>query len=362
MTPGATPRIVFRADASLEIGTGHVMRCLALADELRRRDAACEFVCRELPGHRADEIRHRGFDVHVLPPPTNPHGWLGVPAALDEMETRAALGDRPVDALVVDHYGLDAAWEAALRPAVNRIMVIDDLADRPHECDVLLDQNLGRLPGDYEGRVPAWCTLLCGAEFALLRPEFAALRPRSLERRDGGGLRSILVTLGGIDKDNATGRVLAVLGGADLPQQLVVTVVMGSRAPWLENVQAQVAELPFRAEVVVDVDDMAQRMAASDFAIGAAGTTSWERCCMGLPSALAVLADNQAFLCRELAAAGAAFDLGAPEVIEQTLPPILVRITSEPTALGTMSAAAAAVCDGRGTTRVADALLGGRGE
>jgi UDP-2,4-diacetamido-2,4,6-trideoxy-beta-L-altropyranose hydrolase len=362
MTADGKPRIVFRADASLDIGTGHVMRCLALAEELRRRGADCEFACRELPGHRIDEIRRRGFEAHVLPAPTHAEGWLSVPVALDVMETRAVCGDRRVDWLVVDHYGIDAAWERPLRPAVAGIMVIDDLADRPHDCELLLDQNLGRAPGEYGGLVPAHCELLCGPAFALLRPEFSELRPRSLERRADGTLARILVSMGGIDKDNATGRVLEALGACGLPGDVVVTVVMGGRAPWLEQVRQQAAALPFKAEVVVDVVDMAERMAASDFAIGAAGSTSWERCCMGLPSALVVLADNQAHICRELAAAGAAFDLGAPDDIARTLPPVLAGLMRDSAALATMSKAAAAICDGRGTARVADALFAGRGE
>jgi spore coat polysaccharide biosynthesis predicted glycosyltransferase SpsG len=198
----------------------------------------------------------------------------------------------------------------------------------------------------------------------LLRPEFAALRPRSLARRAGGEPARILVTMGGIDKDNATGLVLEALGACGLPAHVAVTVVMGSRAPGLAQVRTQATRLPFPVEIAVDVNDMAERMAASDFAIGAAGSTSWERCCMGLPSALVVLADNQAKVCRELVAAGAAFELGAPGDIARTLPPILATITHEPATLQKMSAAAAATCDGRGAQRVADALLadGGRGE
>jgi UDP-2,4-diacetamido-2,4,6-trideoxy-beta-L-altropyranose hydrolase len=338
------------------------MRCLALADELRRRGADCEFVCRELPAHRIEEIRRHGFEVRVLPAPMHREGWLGVPAELDVVETRAACGDRPVDWLVVDHYGIDAAWERPLRRAARKIMAIDDLADRPHDCELLLDQNLGRAPDDYAGWVPARCEPMCGPGFALLRPEFSELRPRSLERRADGALARILVTMGGIDKDDATGRVLEGLGACGLPGDVAVTVVMGARAPWLEQVRQRAAALPFEVEVVVDVADMAERMVASDFAIGAAGSTSWERCCMGLPSALVVLADNQAHICRELAAAGAAFDLGAPDDVARTLPPVLACCMRDPAGLATMSSEAAAICDGRGTARVADALLAGRGE
>ena len=329
MSAASAPRVIFRADASPEIGSGHVMRCQALAEALRARGAVCEF----------------NGDWPHFKNGANPHF------------------------LVVDHYGLDRRWEEAQRAAVDRIMVIDDLADRPHDCDLLLDQNLGSTPADYEGLVPADCELLCGPEFALLRPEFARLRQRSLEGRAGRPLSNILVSMGGADKDNATGRVLDALGdwasGSNLPGDLAVTVVMGSMAPWIEQVRAQAEKLQSSAgliiEVAVDVADMAERMAASDFAIGAAGGTSWERCCMGLPSALAVLADNQAKPCRELVAAGAAFALGAPGDIIETLPPLLDTLMHEPARLAEMSAAAAAICDGRGAERVAARLLAEHG-
>ncbi|NGX17174.1 UDP-2,4-diacetamido-2,4,6-trideoxy-beta-L-altropyranose hydrolase [Wenzhouxiangella sp. XN24] len=346
MSPGSTPRIVFRADASLEIGTGHVMRCLTLADVLRERGASCEFVCRALPGDRIEEIRRRGFDVRAGDEP------------------RAA-GSPRADWLVVDHYGLDRDWEQSLRSAADRIMVIDDLADRPHDCDLLLDQNLGSTPGDYDRLVPLGCELLCGPKFALLRPEFAALRADGLEqrraRRAGSPVTRVLVSMGGVDRDNATGRVLEVLGAATLRGEVEVTVVMGGAAPWIGQVRAQAEVLPFPVEVAVDVGDMAVRMAASDFSIGAAGSTSWERCCMGLPSALVVLADNQVKLCRELVGAGAAFALGGPEEVAATLPPVLGTIWTEPQRLADMSAAAAAICDGLGTRRVADRLLATHG-
>lgn len=393
MTPGASPRVVFRADASLDIGTGHVMRCLTLADALRERGARCEFICRALPGHRIDEIRRRGFAVSVLHdadtgshearPPDAAAGygrWLGVPVVTDAHQSLAAL-EHSVDWLVVDHYALDRDWEQAVRPAADRIMVIDDLADRPHDCELLLDQNLGSVATDYVGLVPEDCEVLCGPRFALLRPEFARQRAVSLENRAGRRLSRVLVSMGGVDQDNATGQVLDALGtgafprGADKPAlgagnpppdagnpspDVTVTVIMGQAAPWLHQVRAQAEALPFPVEIAVEVADMAARMAASDFAIGAAGSTSWERCCMGLPSALVVLADNQAKLCRELAQAGAAVALGSVGDVARTLPPVLDMIRREPRRLAEMSAAAARICDGQGASRIADHLLGHR--
>jgi UDP-2,4-diacetamido-2,4,6-trideoxy-beta-L-altropyranose hydrolase len=376
MNSGATPRIVFRTDASLEIGTGHVMRCLTLAETLRARGAACAFVCRELPGHRIDEVRRRGFDTRVLAPdePDAPGAnaesagygrWLGVAPQVDAAATLQVLREGSVDWLVVDHYALDHEWEHALRPAADRVLVIDDLADRRHDCDLLLDQNLGSTSGDYRGLVPDGCALLCGPEFALLRPEFAQLRARSLADRASRTLARILVSMGGVDQANATGQVLDALAAGNLPPGTEVTIIMGSAAPWLGQVRAQAEQLrsarDLEVEIAVDVADMAARMAASDFAIGAAGSTSWERCCMGLPAALVVLADNQARLCRELAAAGAAFELGTPGDIARTLPPVLDTIAQEPGRLADMSVAAAAICDGHGAEKVARAMLGAAG-
>ncbi len=363
-------RAVFRVDASIDIGTGHVMRCLTLAEELRRRGAECEFICRALPGHRSEAIRQRGFPVHVLRRPEDESqgegaatgrgaysSWLGVSPDVDAAETLAALGSHPVDWLVVDHYALDASWERKLRPAARNIMVIDDLADRSHDCELLLDQNLGHEPADYDGLVPSHCERLCGPRFALLRPEFARLRPTSLSRRAEGRLRRILITMGGVDKDNATGVVLEALAASELSNNVSVMVIMGSSSPSLDRVRRQAGTMLFQVDIAVDVDDMPERMAASDFAIGAAGSTSWERCCLGLPSALVAIADNQLSACRALASAGAAFDLGRPDNMAAVLPPLYSTIRSEPHVLQSMACAAAAICDGLGVALTSNALF-----
>ncbi len=149
-------RVVFRADASLNIGSGHVMRCLTLANALRESGASCFFVCREHPGNLLELIREQGFEAIGLPLPKTfeslhgKHsssrltyaGWLGDSWQRDAEQTLAALNGELADWLVVDHYALDSAWEESLRPACRRLLVIDDLADRDHRCDLLLDQNL----------------------------------------------------------------------------------------------------------------------------------------------------------------------------------------------------------------------------
>lgn len=368
-------RVAIRTDASLQIGTGHVMRCLTLADALRAAGATCIFVCRSHPGNLLELIRSRGFDVRTLetlPCATwrdegdergeaNHADWLGASWTEDARQTREVIGARPVDWLIVDHYALDARWERALRPSCLRLLVIDDIADRPHDCDLLLDQNLGRQPEDYEKLVPAPCLILAGPRYALLRSEFAALRPYSLQRRQAQpAVRQLLITMGGVDQPNATGQVLQALRTCALPADCRITVVMGLTAPWLQNVRELAAQMLWPTVVVVNVNDMAQRMADSDLAIGAAGSTSWERCCLGLPTLMVVLADNQRGIASALKQTGAVVELGltSPARFAAQLTDAILQLVNNPDALGSLSLAAANVTDGCGTVLMAAQILG----
>jgi UDP-2,4-diacetamido-2,4,6-trideoxy-beta-L-altropyranose hydrolase len=294
--------IAFRTDASLQMGTGHVMRCLTLADALVVRGATSTFICRPHPGHLMELIHQRGHAVIALAPaeddftaPTVPtHApWLGTDWASDAEQTRQALGGQVVDWLVVDHYALDGRWEKALRPRTRRIFIIDDLADRPHDSDLLLDQNLGRQAQDYAGLLSPHTQTIIGPAYALLRPEFAQWRERSLLRRKKPQLKNLLITMGGVDQGNATGQVLDALKSYDLPADLRITVVMGPHAPWLAHVQNQAASMPRKTQVLAGVSNMAQWMAESDLCIGAAGGSAWERCALGLPTLVLILAANQ---------------------------------------------------------------------
>lgn len=368
--------VVFRTDASLQIGTGHVMRCLALADALAAQGARCRFVGRAHAGHLLDVVKARGHEALALPleplpplaataaptqPPLAHASWLGGDQDADARATLVALAGSGVDWLVVDHYALDATWERGLRAAYRRLLVIDDLADRDHDCELLLDQNLGRRAADYAARVPAHARVLAGPRYALLRPQFAARREASLARRrsSAGPVRHLLVSLGGVDRDNATGAVLKALCAAPeaLPADCAVTVVMGARAPWLDDVRAVAARLPWPTDVRVAVDDMAALMTDSDLAVGAAGSTAWERCCLGLPALLLVLADNQRSGARALDEAGAAYLLDPQQQMEVSLPAALAHM-SGCNVLARMSRAAAGLCDGAGARRVLEAMLG----
>lgn len=367
-------KVFFRADASLHIGTGHVMRCLTLADALAARGAHCQFICCTHEGNLIDYIRQRGFRVHVLPllpsnesvadfshtsgvnaEPAHSH-WLGASQAQDAVASALILAPHQPDWLIVDHYALDVRWEQAQMPYSRRLMVIDDLADRPHVCDLLLDQTFGRNAADYRPLVPSQCQLLCGSSYALLRPEFAALRPYSLQRRTQSQLRKLLINLGGVDKDNVTSQVLIALRASPLPIDCEITVVMGTTAPWLKQVQQQAQAMFWPTSVLVGVSNMAQLMADSDLAIGAAGATSWERCCLGLPTIMLVLASNQQQVAQALEWGEAAKIIHSTQDIASFLPRLLSEVLEQSAALETMSRCAAKIVNGEGLTSIVHVL------
>jgi len=355
--------VVFRVDASVQIGTGHVMRCLTLADELRHQGHQCRFISRDHQGHLGEFIASKGFAFDLLSIPevanidcrdggdTAHADWLGVTWQVDVEQTLLVLESIEVDWLVVDHYALDARWEKQLAVVVKRILAIDDLADRNHECDLLLDQNLGRQEADYDQRVPADCERLIGPRYALLRPEFALRRKASLHRRVKPQLKRILISLGGVDANNTSGKVLNALSDSALPVDTELDIIMGATSPHLVAVQNQAAQLPFQATVNVNVNDMAERMCRADISIGAAGSTSWERCCLGLPSIMVILAENQRAIGNALEQNGCAH-LIVENRIADDLGPLLSSLMKSGAELEKLANNAMRVCDGEGCSRL----------
>ena len=338
------------------------MRCLTLAEALREGGAHCRFICRSHPGNLTNEIKQRGFGVAELPydgkwtgaDTTQPvhTAWLGEDWETDAEQSKVGAGGTAADWLIVDHYALDVRWERAMAPLYRKLMVIDDLADRPHACDLLLDQTFGRNAMDYLSLVPADCHLLCGSQYAMLRPEFAALRTQSLQRRAQPVLRELLITMGGVDKYNATGQVLQALRTCLLPTDCQITVIMGATAPWLDEVQKQAQNMPWQTRVLVGVSHMAQLMADCDLAIGAAGATSWERCCLGVPTIMLVLAENQCKVAQALERSGAAKSVKLCQNATTQLMELLLRLIHDPAQLLQMSECAASIVDGSGVNAV----------
>ena len=334
-------KIVFRVDASIQMGAGHVMRCLTLADALKNQGAECFFICREHSGNLIKLIAQRGHHVDSLPyseksPQTKQNqkvddpahsSWLGSTQKEDADLCISIINSLQPDWLIVDHYALDIRWEQELRPYCKQLMVIDDLADRYHDCDILLDQTYGRVSTDYKLLVPKPCQMFCGAEYALLRPEFTEWRDYSIKRRMNGQLEKLLINLGGVDKDNITTQILKNLSRCPLPSTCTITVVMGATAPWVKEVQQQAKKMPYTTQVMVGVDNMAELMANSDLAIGAAGSTSWERCYLGLPTVMICMAENQYLIATDLHRLGAAISIEQKD-IDTHLATILNQIST----------------------------------
>ncbi len=336
MTGGRSALI--RADASVEIGTGHVVRCLALGAVLLDRGWTVRLATRDLhPGLRATAEK-AGVELvdlpHAIAIPDEP-GWL-----------RANLPDG-VDVVVIDHYGIDAPWHDATSGWAATRVAIGDLVDRPQAVDLLVNPNLDATTERYATLTTA--SLLLGPTYALLDRSFVTARAawRRRERLD-----RVLVFISGTDPRDVTG--LAARGAATLG--VPVDVVVGAPYPHRARLEGWAATRS-GIEVHVATPRMAELMSRADVSIGAPGSASWERCCVGLPTVLITVADNQLGNEAGLVAAGAAIRLGRDEdVTEAAIAGTLAGLAADPMRLGAMSVAAAALTDGDGARRVADAI------
>ncbi len=310
-------KIAFRVDASLNIGTGHVMRCLTLAEVLKSKGGHILFVCREHSGSLCDFIVSKGFEVlslrrvrsisvesalkteSIFDETSLAHAsWLEVEQEIDADQTLAALQvDAPWDWLIVDHYALDYRWESAMRKVADKIMVIDDLADRKHDCDLFLDQNYFQDPDSrYKDLLPENCEILLSPKYALLRPEFRIAR--KFCRMRGNGLARILIYFGGNDSDNLTGMTLDALNCPEL-RHLMADVVSGFNNPHHKELKALVKQR-CNTRLHIQPEGFIELMVRADLFIGAGGTTTWERLCLGLNSIVITVAKNQDAFTHEL--------------------------------------------------------------
>lgn len=311
-------KIIIRTDASQRIGSGHVMRCLTLADELKNHGNEVLFISRPLPGNMINLVEARGYgvitlssvdEIQYLYNDMNTHeSWLGVPWEQDAKEVQSVLHELgTVDWLIVDHYALDARWEQAVGLIVGRVMVIDDLADRPHVCDTLLDQNYyTQMDKRYQQLVPAGCSQFLGPQFALLRPEFTKIK-QELRIRDGK-IENILVFYGGIDHTNETTKVLRALESLNI-SAINVDVIVGISNPYKNEVM-ELCSNNHNFHFHCQVTNMAEFMNKADLAFGAGGATTWERCFLGLPTVTTEIARNQSEVTRNVAKFGAVWNLG----------------------------------------------------
>jgi len=336
-------KVAFRVDSSIHIGSGHISRCTALATALRGKGAEVVFVCAALPGKHDYIARHAGFDVLTLSEwePTS-----------DARRTAEALGTQ-VDWLVVDHYGLDQSWERAMRPWCEQILAIDDLANRPHDANVLLDPAWPPDPERYRGLVPAGAVLLLGPRYALMSSDITELHSRTRQLDDS---LSVVVFFGGSDLTDLTGRTMSALRHRDLAG-MTTDIVIGASNPHARAIHLAATEMP-SITVHDAAPSLAPLLARNTLGVGAGGVSMWERMCAGIPSIVVSLAENQVPSTHGVARHGVIDYLGPDEAVSSAdLHNALAALVSDPVRRKQMSDQGRALVDGRGAARVTEALV-----
>ena len=346
-------KIAFRVDSSEQMGTGHFMRCLTLASELKKQNSEVCFVSRNLPLYLSEMLKTKNIELVPLGANDDVYSidelahssWLGVSQAQDAKATVKGLSGQVYDWMIIDHYALDVRWESIVRPNVKKIMVIDDLADRQHDCDILLDQNYyADMLTRYNSKVPSDCHLLLGPNYALLREEFRALREQVKVRN--GKVKKVLVFFGGVDADNYTFQAIKAL--AEVNAGLQVDVVIGAQHPFKEMIEHACTKHGYVFHIQTSY--IAKLMAEADLALGAGGSASWERCCLGLPSLLVSLADNQIAIAKELSSIGGCAYISNRD--EVSLKKWLTQFISNQELTKNISENAFSIVDGIGVHRV----------
>lgn len=299
-------KIIIRSDASEVIGVGHLIRCLALADALYSRGSEITFA-----GNYSEIVKSlilkKRYKVYSLSASGSFFDWEH-----DSLQMRDILKESVYDSLVVDHYEIDIRWEAFLQPFVTKIMVIDDLANRPHICSILLDQNYHSNAADrYNGLIPINCRTFFGPGYALLRSEFRAAR-KEMRLRDGK-IKRVLVSFGGSDPTKESIKTLEAFKMLN-SCHLTADIIAGQANPNNQRIRELCKALPF-TNYHEYVNNMAHYINIADLSIGAGGSTTWERIYLGLPSVNIIVAENQRDVTRELDKARVIRSLGWHEQV-----------------------------------------------
>lgn len=359
-------KVCFRVDASEKIGSGHVMRCLTLAKEMKKKRASVYFITKKYSGSLNSIISREGYKVFSLENNTDNYekdckrdDYFNFELERDVLDSSAILKELDIDILVVDHYELDVKWEAKIKKYVKKIVVIDDMANRFHDCDVLLDQNYGRKEAHYISIVPESCRLLCGVEYSLIRDEFLKLKKKSIERRKNNSIKKVFISMGGADVLNISSQVLIELEKHKVLPNAEYILILGNASPHVEYVKKLISKLSIDVKLYINVNNMAELMMACDIAIGASGSTTWERCCLGLPTITLILAKNQKFIANSLNEIGAVKLIGCPDDIswKKKLIKAFENFKNNPESLYEMSKISESINDGLGVKRVVEVIL-----
>lgn len=345
--------VVIRADASRYIGSGHVMRCLSLANELRRQGHVVSFASRPQQGDLVEFIRNKGFDVNELVTPdfwkipqssSDYSAWLQV-TWLEDAKSLIEQVDN-IDLLIVDHYGLGIDWEVFVKNSLScKVFAVDDLV-RKHQADLILDQTLLREAQEYKEINPNGI-VLAGCDFALINPNFTTYRTKALLTDALPSEIKMLISMGGVDHPNATLQTLEALSKNPYNRP-VVTVLLSPKAPNYKSVKDFSRQHSSWVTHIDFVENMAELMLAHHVAIGAPGGTSWERACLGVPSIVVPLANNQQTVCANLVKVGAAIRVGLSEIRSDLLPAYQTMIDE----WLAMRSSNLSLCDGFGLLRI----------
>lgn len=342
----------FRVDASKEIGHGHLIRCLTLANELKKSSIKCLFIANKLNYFLEARVLSMGHEIYNLPSSyTHKFSW-----EKDALFTQEILQKYKISWLIVDHYLIDKKWETIQRKNCKNIMVIDDLVNREHECDLLLDQNFGRKNLDYYNMVPKSATVISGLNFSLIGEEFLKIRDKFMPDRNFRSLKNILITMGGSDPRNLTTMALKEIAKTNLNSSSIISVILQKNSQNISDVKSVLTKnFPFKSNLFFDVSDMSKILVGQDLIIGAMGISLWERCCLGIPSISMVVEDSQDAVAKKLHHSGASIVVNRSYSDGFTIQSAIGYFASSENLKHT-SKIAASLVDGQGAKRVVDMI------
>ena len=359
-------QFAFRVDASSKIGSGHVIRCLTLAKELTKQGNKCIFICRNHENNLIEKIKKQKFKVVTLfksnkfkTKPFNKNRkidyakWIGASWKADAKQTIIALNKKKIDCLIIDHYGIEKKWEKKLRPFTKNIIVIDDLANRAHECDFLLDQSLCSSKERYQNLVPKYCKQLHGPYYALIDIIYSSARLK-LKKRSAKIKRALIYFGSGEETYKLLKTTLIAFSRQDL-LKIKLDVVFNGKLNFIKRLKYLI-NLRGNAKLYTNLPNLSSLMSKADIAIGGAGSTSWERCCMGLPTIGVISADNQKFNANSLNLKGVAILIESTLFNASRISDTVMSLYKNDTYLK-MSKKAFSICDGNGSKRVTKYLI-----
>ena len=355
-------RIVFRLDASVRIGNGHLARCLTLADEFKALGGEILFICRPESDKDYEILFATDYEVKLLQKKTNTEinkesyaSWLSVDWEQDVNEVIQIIDGIDADLLIVDHYGIDARWHNKVRDYCKKIFIIDDLADRYLDCDFLLNSSFVNEDKDYKKFISRkdYVSFL-GSNYALIKPKFNNLRLQAKKKREyTSSIQEILIFMGSMDPDNYSSLAIHAINQVDWKQSVRVNCILDSNSPSLEKVSNDIESLELDVSIHSNIGDMEKLIYNADLAIGSGGNSMWERCVLGLPSLLTSIAPNQQRNIKGITESGAACFWGSTKDLLTSLDSYNKDISP----LISMQEKAFSLCDGLGSKRITESIM-----